>query len=56
MSLIDYLRFRKQTVDRSTAPARQKIPIPNPLNTLRVLCHKEYDLPIKTPTVLWPVL
>ncbi|KAI1426631.1 chloramphenicol resistance protein [Xylaria sp. FL1777] len=41
MSLIDYLRFRKQAVDRSAAPVRQKIPIPNPINTLKVLRHKE---------------
>ncbi|TGJ78695.1 hypothetical protein E0Z10_g10066 [Xylaria hypoxylon] len=41
MTLIDYLRFRKQAVDRSTLPARQKIPIPNPLNTLKILRHKD---------------
>ncbi|KAI0817066.1 chloramphenicol resistance protein [Xylaria sp. FL0064] len=40
-SLVDYLRFRKQNVDRSAAPARQKIPIPNPLNTLKVLRDKD---------------
>ncbi|KAI0538067.1 chloramphenicol resistance protein [Xylaria digitata] len=41
MTLIDHLRFRQQAVDRSTAPVRQKIPIPNPLNTLKVLRHKD---------------
>ncbi|GAW20749.1 hypothetical protein ANO14919_102600 [Xylariales sp. No.14919] len=41
MTLLDYLRFRKQAVDRSIAPKRQKIPIPNPLNTLKVLRHKD---------------
>ncbi|KAI1272950.1 chloramphenicol resistance protein [Xylaria sp. FL0933] len=40
-SLVDYLRFRKQNVDRSAAPPRQKIPIPNPLNTLKVLRDKD---------------
>ncbi|KAI8631942.1 chloramphenicol resistance protein [Xylariaceae sp. FL1651] len=40
-TLIDYARFRNQTKDRSEAPIRQKIPIPNPLNTLKVLRHKD---------------
>lgn len=40
MTLIDYLRFRNQSVNRSTV-TRQKIPIPNPLNTLKVLRHKD---------------
>ncbi|KAI1360859.1 chloramphenicol resistance protein [Xylaria arbuscula] len=41
MSVTDYLRFRKQNVDKSSALPRQKIPIPNPLNTLKVLRHKD---------------
>ncbi|KAI0508671.1 chloramphenicol resistance protein [Xylaria bambusicola] len=41
MSLIDYLRFRKQPVDQTSTRARQRIPIPNPLNTLKVLRHKD---------------
>ncbi|KAI0965748.1 chloramphenicol resistance protein [Xylaria arbuscula] len=40
-SLIDYLRFRKQNMNRSIAPPKQKIPLPNPLNTLKVLRHKD---------------
>ncbi|KAI8946727.1 chloramphenicol resistance protein [Xylaria longipes] len=39
-TLIDYLRFRNQSTTRQTTRTRQKIPIPNPLNTLRVLRHK----------------
>ncbi|KAI0596805.1 chloramphenicol resistance protein [Biscogniauxia sp. FL1348] len=41
MTLLDYIRFRRQARDRSAAPERQKIPIPNPLNTLKVLRHKD---------------
>ncbi|KAI1748459.1 chloramphenicol resistance protein [Xylaria castorea] len=38
MTLLDYIRFRNQNKTRSTT--KQKIPIPNPLNTLKVLRHK----------------
>ncbi|KAI1497890.1 chloramphenicol resistance protein [Biscogniauxia marginata] len=41
MTLIDYIRFRRQARDRSAAPVRHKVPIPNPLNTLKVLRHKD---------------
>lgn len=41
MTLIDYIRFRNQAVNRSTTVTRQKIPLPNPLNTLKVLRHKD---------------
>ncbi|KAI0546592.1 chloramphenicol resistance protein [Xylaria curta] len=40
MTLLDYIRFRNQSKTRSEAPTRQKIPIPNPLKTLKVLRHK----------------
>ncbi|KAI1124669.1 chloramphenicol resistance protein [Nemania abortiva] len=40
MTLIDYLRFRHQNISRPTSVKRQKIPIPNPLNTLKVLRYK----------------
>ncbi|KAI0101522.1 chloramphenicol resistance protein [Nemania sp. FL0031] len=40
MTLIDYLRFRNQAVTRPAALKKQKIPIPNPLNTLKVLRYK----------------
>jgi len=44
MTLIDWLRFRNRPKDRSAAPAKgHKIPIPNPLNTLKVLRDKQYD-------------
>ncbi|KAH8162598.1 hypothetical protein CIB48_g5644 [Xylaria polymorpha] len=39
-TLLDYLRSRSQSTTQSTARTRQKIPIPNPLNTLKVLRHK----------------
>ncbi|KAI1332353.1 chloramphenicol resistance protein [Xylariaceae sp. FL0255] len=39
MTLIDYVRFRNQPRNRSTAP-RREIPIPNPINTLKVLGNK----------------
>ncbi|KAI0444287.1 chloramphenicol resistance protein [Xylaria telfairii] len=39
-TLLDYLRFRNQSTTQSTARTRRKIPIPNPLNTLKVLRHK----------------
>jgi MFS family permease len=46
MTLIDWLRFRNKPKNRSVAPAKgHKIPIPNPLNTLKVLRDKEYVLP-----------
>ncbi|KAI1818381.1 chloramphenicol resistance protein [Poronia punctata] len=41
MTLIDYLRFRNQARDRQGVTGNHKIPIPNPLNTLRVLRDKE---------------
>ncbi|KAI1267032.1 chloramphenicol resistance protein [Xylariaceae sp. FL1019] len=41
MSLIDYYRFRHQVQDPSTTPPKQKLRFPNPLNTLRVLRHKD---------------
>ncbi|GAW26939.1 putative chloramphenicol resistance protein [Rosellinia necatrix] len=40
MTLVDYIRFRHQNIHQSAALPRQKIPIPNPLNTLKVLRHK----------------
>ncbi|KAI1340271.1 MFS general substrate transporter [Xylariaceae sp. FL0016] len=41
MTLVDYLRFRNQSRDRSAAPKKQRIPIPNPINTLKILRHKD---------------
>lgn len=41
MTLVDYIRFRRQPRDPSTIRPKQKIPIPNPFNTLRVLTHKD---------------
>ncbi|KAI0198070.1 chloramphenicol resistance protein [Astrocystis sublimbata] len=38
-TLVDYLRFRNQHVSREGQP-KQKIPIPNPLNTLKVFRNK----------------
>ncbi|KAI0131849.1 major facilitator superfamily domain-containing protein [Xylariales sp. AK1849] len=40
MTLLDYLRFRRQPRDRSSAH-KQKIPIPNPFNTLAILGNKD---------------
>ncbi|KAH6660950.1 chloramphenicol resistance protein [Truncatella angustata] len=41
MTLLDYIRFRRLPRDPSVVRPKQKIPIPNPLNTLRVLGHKD---------------
>lgn len=41
MTLLDYMRFRKQPQDSTAPRQRQKIPIPNPFNTLRVLANKD---------------
>jgi MFS family permease len=41
MTLIDYVRFRRQPRDRSVVRKKQKMPIPNPFNTLAVLMHKD---------------
>jgi MFS family permease len=41
VTLVDYVRFRRQPRDRSEGLRRQKIPLPNPINTLRVLAHKD---------------
>ncbi|KAI2641223.1 chloramphenicol resistance protein [Xylaria nigripes] len=41
VTLLDYIRFRNQTKLQPSASRRQKIPIPNPLNTLKVLRHKD---------------
>ncbi|KAI0867259.1 chloramphenicol resistance protein [Hypoxylon argillaceum] len=40
ITLIDYLRFRNKNITRSSVIKKQKIPIPNPLNTLKVLGNK----------------
>ncbi|KAI0465988.1 chloramphenicol resistance protein [Xylaria cf. heliscus] len=40
MTVLDYLRLRKQGTTQSTTLTKQKIPIPNPLNTLKVLRNK----------------
>ncbi|KAI1845914.1 hypothetical protein JX265_011190 [Neoarthrinium moseri] len=40
MTLLDYIRFRRQPREPSTART-QKIPFPNPFNTLMVLSHKD---------------
>ncbi|KAH9883814.1 MFS general substrate transporter [Xylariomycetidae sp. FL2044] len=44
MTLLDYARFRRHSHDRSSAPQRQKIPIPNPMKTLAVLRQKDMAL------------
>ncbi|KAI0456415.1 chloramphenicol resistance protein [Xylaria acuta] len=44
MTLVDYLRFRNRSTIRSTA--HRRIPIPNPLNTLKVLRHKNMAMMI----------
>ncbi|KAI1437934.1 chloramphenicol resistance protein [Xylaria sp. CBS 124048] len=41
MSLIDYLRFRNRPRSASESMPKRKIPFPNPLNTLKVLRHKD---------------
>ncbi|KAI1075741.1 MFS general substrate transporter [Whalleya microplaca] len=41
MTLLDYIRFRRQPRDRSSAPTRQKIPLPNPFHALAVLWQKD---------------
>ncbi|KAI1160479.1 chloramphenicol resistance protein [Nemania serpens] len=41
MTLIDYLRFRNQNVTRPASSTGRKSLIPNPLNTLKVLRHKD---------------
>ncbi|KAI1113398.1 chloramphenicol resistance protein [Nemania sp. NC0429] len=41
MTLIDYLRFRKQNVTRPESSKKREVLIPNPLNTLKVLRHKD---------------
>ncbi|KAI0482167.1 chloramphenicol resistance protein [Xylariaceae sp. FL0804] len=41
MTLVDYLRFRNQSRDRSAVGDNRRIPIPNPLNTLKILRHKD---------------
>ncbi|KAI4603825.1 hypothetical protein KJ359_003645 [Pestalotiopsis sp. 9143b] len=41
MTLLDYMRFRKQPQDSTAPRPKQKIPIPNPFNTLRVLANKD---------------
>ncbi|KAL7629749.1 hypothetical protein AAE478_001272 [Parahypoxylon ruwenzoriense] len=44
MTLIDYIRFRRQTRNRPSAHVRQKIRFPNPLHTLAVLGNKDLAL------------
>ncbi|ORY59744.1 major facilitator superfamily domain-containing protein [Pseudomassariella vexata] len=39
-TLLDYIRFRNQSQNRSVARPKQKFPIPNPLKTLAVLMNK----------------
>ncbi|KAI1185287.1 chloramphenicol resistance protein [Nemania serpens] len=41
MTLIDYLRFRNQNLTRPASSMRRGVLIPNPLNTLKVLRHKD---------------
>ncbi|RYP37062.1 hypothetical protein DL767_003125 [Monosporascus sp. MG133] len=41
MTLLDYFRFRRRVRDPSAAPKRQKIPIPNPFNTLAIVLQKD---------------
>ncbi|KAI0021603.1 chloramphenicol resistance protein [Xylariomycetidae sp. FL0641] len=43
MTLLDYIRFRRQEKNRptSTKAKHGRIPIPNPLNTIKVLRHKD---------------
>ncbi|KAI0005271.1 chloramphenicol resistance protein [Xylariaceae sp. FL0662B] len=41
MTLLDYIRFRRQPRDRSSTPVRQKIPMPNPFHTLAILGQKD---------------
>ncbi|KAK6078604.1 Quinidine resistance protein 2-like protein 3 [Seiridium cupressi] len=40
-TLLDYIRFRRLPRDPSVGRPKQKIPIPNPFNTLRVLFNKD---------------
>ena len=45
MTLLDYFRFRRQPRDESVvAPARRKIPIPNPFHTLAIVLEKDLAL------------
>ncbi|KAI1452760.1 MFS general substrate transporter [Annulohypoxylon moriforme] len=44
MTLIDYIRFRRQPVNRPSNYVRQKLRFPNPLNTLAVLGNKDMAL------------
>lgn len=41
MTLIDYIRFRNQNVARPASSISRRALIPNPLNTLKVLRHKD---------------
>ncbi|KAI2619173.1 MFS general substrate transporter [Hypoxylon sp. NC1633] len=41
MTLIDYIRFRRQARNRRSTQVRQKIGFPNPFNTLAVLRYKD---------------
>ncbi|KAI2472443.1 MFS general substrate transporter [Annulohypoxylon bovei var. microspora] len=41
MTLIDYIRFRRQPINRPSGHKRQKIRFPNPLNTLAVVGNKD---------------
>ncbi|RYO98925.1 hypothetical protein DL764_006958 [Monosporascus ibericus] len=41
MTLLDYFRFRRRVRDPSAALKRQKIPIPNPFNTLAIVLQKD---------------
>ncbi|KAH8681706.1 chloramphenicol resistance protein [Xylariales sp. PMI_506] len=52
MTLIDYLRFRRQARDRSGV-RKQKIPIPNPLNTLKVLLYKDMAITLVYNALLY---
>ncbi|KAK6212300.1 hypothetical protein LQW54_005431 [Pestalotiopsis sp. IQ-011] len=44
MTLLDYMRFRKQPQDSTAPRPKQKIPLPNPFNTLRVLANKDMSM------------
>ncbi|KAI8959201.1 MFS general substrate transporter [Daldinia sp. FL1419] len=41
MTLIDYIRFRRQAQNRPTGQGKQKLRFPNPLNTLSVVGNKD---------------
>ncbi|KAI1205823.1 MFS general substrate transporter [Annulohypoxylon truncatum] len=44
MTLLDYIRFRRQAINRPSSHVRQKLRLPNPLNTLSVIGNKDMAL------------